>query len=84
MYSEKKLNHYEDVFFKKMLEKKHINKSFHYSKISDYNEGEKFLNKLNDYKNIDILSIEVCFIMRHTDFDYLNNKKKFLRYGQSI
>ncbi len=62
MYSEKKLNHYEDVFFKKLLEKKHINKSFHYSKISDYNEGEKFLNKLNDYKNIDILSIVVNFV----------------------
>ena len=62
MYSEKKLNHYEDVFFKKMLERNSINSSFHYSKISTYNQGEKFLNRINDYKNVDILSIVVNFV----------------------
>tara|TARA_Y100001960_G_C14634207_1_gene807371 strand:- start:614 stop:1231 length:618 start_codon:yes stop_codon:yes gene_type:complete len=33
-----------------------------YYKISDHKSGEKLLNKINDYKNIDILNIVVNFV----------------------
>ena len=63
MFLEKKYNGYEDELFKNILnENNYSNKSFHYEKISHHEEGKKFYNKLNNYKNVDVLSIVVNFV----------------------
>ena len=62
MYSSNKLNGFEDMLFKNLLHTNKINKTHHYAKISDYNEGNRFYNKINDFKNIDILTIVVNFV----------------------
>ena len=46
MFKKGQMNKYEDVFFRNMLKENNINKSFKYVKISDYNEGKKFYNKI--------------------------------------
>ncbi len=63
MFLEKKYNGYEDELFRNILnENNYNNKSFHYEKISHHDEGKKFYNKLNNYKNVDVLSIVVNFV----------------------
>ena len=62
MFKEGKMNQYEDKLFLSELDKRGINKSFKYVKISNFDEGQKFYNKINDYKNINILSIVVNFV----------------------
>jgi len=62
MFKEGRMNGYEDELFISELKKRNINKSFKYVKISNYEEGQKFYNKINDYKNINILSIVVNFV----------------------
>ncbi len=62
MFKEGKMNQYEDQLFLNELSKKNISKSFKYVKISNFEEGQKFYNKINDYKNINILSIVVNFV----------------------
>ena len=63
MFLEKKYNGYEDELFENILnENNYSNKSFHYEKISHHEEGKKFYNKLNNYKNVDVLSIVVNFV----------------------
>ena len=62
MYSSNKLNGFEDILFKNLLHANQINKTHHYTKITDYNEGNRFYNKINDFKNIDILTIVVNFV----------------------
>ena len=63
MFKEEKYNKFEKELFENAL---NINnksiKSFHYEKIINVNDGKKFYNKLNDYKNVDILSIVVNFV----------------------
>ena len=63
MFLEKKYNGYEDELFQNILnENNYSHKSFHYEKISHHEEGKKFYNKLNNYKNVDVLSIVVNFV----------------------
>ena len=63
MFKENRLNSYEDYFLRKLLENNNFsNRSLHYEKISNFNEGNKFYNKLNDFKHVDILSIVVNFV----------------------
>ena len=63
MFIDGKYNKYEKELFEEALKDNNKNgKSFHYEKIINVNEGKKFYNKLNDYKNIDILSIVVNFV----------------------
>jgi len=63
MFKENKLNSYEDSLFRKLLDNNGFsNKSFHYEKIFDYQEGRKFYNKLTDFKDVDVLSIVVNFV----------------------
>ena len=63
MISENKLNSYEDELFRKCLDDNNFsNKSLHYEKISNYDEGIRFYNRINDFKDIDILSIVVNFV----------------------
>jgi len=63
MFYENRLNGFEDILFNRLLEKNDFSSlSTKYLKISDLNSGNKFINRINDYKNIDILSIVVNFI----------------------
>jgi CheY-like chemotaxis protein len=63
MISENKLNSYEDKLFRKCLDRNNFSdKSIHYEKISNYDEGIKFYNRINDFKDIDILAIVVNFV----------------------
>ena len=62
MYSSDKLNGSEDILFSKMLDRNNINKKFNYFKVSDYDEGTRFLNKINDYKKTDIITLVVNFV----------------------
>ena len=62
MFKDGKMNNFEDKFLMQELSKRNISKSFKYVKISNFEEGQKFYNKINDYKNINILSIVVNFV----------------------
>jgi len=63
MFYENQLNGFEDVLFGDLLEKNGFSHlSNKYLKISDLNQGNKFLNKINDYKNVDILNLVVNFV----------------------
>ena len=63
MYNENKLNGFEDIFFERQLLKNNFKEVKHkYIKISDFKSGKKFFNKINDYKNIDVLNIVVNFV----------------------
>ena len=77
MYDENKLNGFEDIFFERQLLKNNFKDVKHkYIKISDFKSGKKFFNKINDYKNIDVLNIVVNFvdILGHSD----QNQKFYL------
>ena len=63
MFLNNKYNGYEDELFRNILGKNNLsNKTFHYEKIFNHSEGAKFYKRLNDYKNVDILSIVVNFV----------------------
>ena len=63
MFLDKEYNKHEEELFKLLLDKNGFsNKTFSYIIISDYNTGKKFYNKINDYKNKDILGIVVNFV----------------------
>ena len=63
MFYENKMNHFEGFLFDKLLYKNNYqDKSHKYLKISDFKTGEKLLNKINDYKKLDILNIVVNFV----------------------
>ena len=65
MFYDNKLNGFEDILFKNLLEKNNFSTlSNKYLKISNLNAGNKFINKINDYKNINILNIVVNFVDR--------------------
>ena len=69
MFLDKKFNKYEDELFQLLLNRQGFsNKKQSYVKISDFNAGKKFFNKINDFKNSDILNIVVNFvdILGHT------------------
>jgi len=69
MFLDKKFNKYEDELFQLLLNRKGFsNKKQSYVKISDFNAGKKFFNKINDFQNTDILNIVVNFvdILGHT------------------
>ena len=69
MFLDKKFNKYEDELFQLLLNRQGFsNKKQSYVKISDFNAGKKFFNKINDFKNADILNIVVNFvdILGHT------------------
>ena len=62
MFKEEKYNKFEKELFENALNINKSNKSFHYEKIINVNDGKKFYNKLNDYKSVDILSIVINFV----------------------
>ena len=63
MFNEEKYNKFEKELFENALNiNNKSNKSFHYEKIINVNDGKKFYNKLNDYKSVDILSIVINFV----------------------
>jgi len=63
MFLDNGYNKHEEELFNMLLEKSGFkDKSFSYIKISDYLSGKKFYNKINDYKNKDILGIVVNFV----------------------
>ena len=63
MFLNNKYNGYEDELFRNILDKNNLsNKTFHYEKIFNHTEGNKFYKRLSDYKNVDILSIVVNFV----------------------
>ena len=63
MFYENKLNGFEEELMnKQLLQYKMQNLSHKYVKISDFKSGKKFFNKINDYKNTNILSIVVNFV----------------------
>ena len=63
MFKEEKYNKFEKELFENALNiNNKSNKSFHYEKIINVNDGKKFYNKLNDYKSVDILSIVINFV----------------------
>jgi len=62
MFKEGKMNSFEDELFISELNKRNIKKSSKYVKISNYEQGQKFFNKINDYKNVNVLSIVVNFV----------------------
>ena len=63
MFKEEKYNKFEKELFENALNiNNKSSKSFHYEKIINVNVGKKFYNKLNDYKNVDILSIVINFV----------------------
>ena len=63
MFVDEKYNKFEKELFENALKINNItDKSFHYEKIINVNDGKKLYNKLNDYKNVDILSIVVNFV----------------------
>ena len=55
-------NAYEEVLFKNQLSELGVKDSTYYIKISNYKNGEKLSNKLNQYKNIDCIAIVINFI----------------------
>ena len=59
MFDENKLNGFR-IFLKNSL-KNNLDVKHNYIKISDF-KVEKIFNKINDYKNIDILNIVVNFV----------------------
>ena len=63
MFYDNKLNGFEEQLFNEMLKTNKLqNLSHKYIKISDFDNGKKFLNKVSDYKNTDILSIVINFV----------------------
>lgn len=63
MFIDQKFNKFERELFENALRiNNKTDKSFHYEKIINVNDGKKLYNKLNDYKNVDILSIVVNFV----------------------
>tara|TARA_Y100000590_G_scaffold91152_1_gene102849 strand:- start:949 stop:2505 length:1557 start_codon:yes stop_codon:yes gene_type:complete len=63
MFIDKEFNKYEEELFKKLLIKNNLeDKSFSYVKISDFKNGQKLHNKINDYKSTDVLGIVVNFV----------------------
>ena len=69
---EKSMNRYESFFLEDYLKRKGLeSKSIQYHKVLSHNEGNKFLNKIKDYKDVDILVIVVNFIdiLGHTRSD---------------
>ena len=63
MFYGNKLNGFEEQLFNNLLTTyKMKNLSHKYVKISDLENGKKFLNKISDYENTDILSIVVNFV----------------------
>ena len=63
MFYNNQLNGYEHELFEKQLLANNFNDLKHkYLKISDLKNGKKFINKINDYKNVDILNIVVNFV----------------------
>ena len=60
---ENKLNSFEDYFLNQYLEANNLaNKSTHYSKLTTHTQGQKFYNRINEYKNINLLSMVVNFV----------------------
>ena len=55
-------NSYEKVLFEQQLSKFGVKESPYYIKISNYKQGIKLSNKLNQYKNINCIAIVINFI----------------------
>ena len=69
MFIEGEYNNHEESLFNRALKRNNLNsKTFSYIKISDYANGRKFYNRINDYKSADILGVVVNFvdILGHT------------------
>jgi len=63
MFIDKEFNKYEQELFENLLLKNNLgDKNFSYIKISDFKNGQKLLNKINDYKSTDVLGIVVNFV----------------------
>ena len=60
---ESSLNNYENEFLKDQLSRNGLSKkSVHYYKIWIASEGQKFLSKINNYLNNDLIAIVVNFV----------------------
>ena len=60
---EKKLNDFEDFFLNQYLNSNGLNhKSMHYTKLTTHVQGKKFFNRINEYKNINLLTMVVNFV----------------------
>ena len=61
--NEKSMNQYEEQFLKDLLKRKDLgSKSVNYQKIIHFDEGNKLVNRIGDYKGIDILVLVVNFV----------------------
>ena len=55
-------NAYEKKLFKNQISKFKNKTSDYYVKISNYSQGKKFLNKMNQFKDVDCMAIVINFI----------------------
>ena len=61
--NEQSMNKYEEFFLKSYLSEKGLGKkSVHYHKIINYHEGNKFANRINEFKEVDVLALVVNFV----------------------
>ncbi len=60
---ETSMNRYEDTFLRDQLDRLGFqNKSMKYQKILTYEDGHKLGTRINEYRNVDVLSIVVNFV----------------------
>ena len=60
---ENSLNSYEKFLLNEYLKNNNLNnKSMHYSKLTTHMQGQKFYNRINEFKNINLLSMVVNFV----------------------
>ena len=79
MFYDNKLNGFEEQLFNELLKTSKLqNLSHKYVKISDLNNGKKFLNKISDYKNTNILSVVVNFV------DILGHSRSESKFYQNL
>jgi len=61
--NEKSMNQFEEQFLKDYLSRKGLGiKSVHYHKILNYDEGNKLVNRIGEFKEIDVLALVVNFV----------------------
>ena len=57
------MNRYEKIFLRDQMDRDGFeNKSMKYIKISQYTQGNKLENRINDYKGIDLLALVINFV----------------------
>ena len=60
---EKKLNDFEEFFLQEYLNSNSLkHKSLCYTKLTTHIQGKKFINKISEYKNVNLLTMVVNFV----------------------